>query len=136
MKTFEFTIRGKPVPFIAHWNKAPPVRKRRYIEFCRDVQTHAMAAGFRFALPTKDSPLYVHTRAWFEDGRHADPENIHKAIVDALFYRRGKGSKADKYTGGFFDSPRYDRYNPRVDVVITPGVVGSMFVRETIPEAW
>ena len=135
MMTIEFTIRGKPVPFIAHWDKAAPATRKRYIEWCKTVQNYAMVAGFRFEPPTERSPLYAHTRAWFPDRRHGDPENIHKSVVDALFYRKGEGSKGDKYTGGFFDAPRYDAHNPRVQVVIVPASQ-RISVRSTIPAGW
>lgn len=64
-------------------------------------------------------PVWIHTCAWFRNGVHADPSNVQKGLVDALFYaaRSARGS-ADKHTGGSFESPRYDADSPRVEVSI------------------
>ena len=59
----------------------------------------------------------VFTRCYFSKGTHADPENVHKGIKDALFYQKGGGT-ADKYTGGGYLPPMYDKDNPRVEVIV------------------
>lgn len=73
---------------------------------------------YRFA---KTCPLRIQTRAFFENGVHSDPENVHKGIVDALFYNPDKKRRgSDKHTGGQFEPPLYDKANPRVEFTIYP----------------
>lgn len=97
---------------MGRWNK----RKRKYIEYKQLVQSLCP-----FELPLRASvefPILVETQAFFEHGTHPDPENVHKGIKDALFYGlAGKGG-GDKYTGGSYDPPLYDRENPRVVVTL------------------
>jgi len=89
-----------------------------------------MVAGYRHGPVTRERPVSIYTRAFFADGRHPDPENVRKAIADALFYGQPGG---DKYTGGAFCPPVYDKSNPRVEVVI---VDGRKPLSKTIPEGW
>lgn len=125
-----FVVPGHPFPFLSgkqRWD-----RRRKYNEYCKSVRIIAACAGVRSKLTiTEEAPLYFHTRAFFKNRSHGDPENIHKAIVDAVCYA-SKGKK-DKYTGGCFIPPRYDARNPRVEVVIADG---NLPIRETIPEHW
>jgi len=66
---------------------------------------------------TRDKAIMVFTRCYFASGVHADPENVHKGVKDALFYQKGGGT-ADKYTGGGYLPPMYDKKNPRVEVIV------------------
>lgn len=104
-----------------------------YWKYCKFVRLCASAAGVRPVplVSTRERPIMLFTRAFFENGVHADPENVHKGIKDALFYckkiKLPKGVKwvgerpngtADKYTGGHYLPPMYDKRNPRVDVIV------------------
>lgn len=72
----------------------------------------------------------IRTISYFKNGVHADPGNVQKGVCDALFYdqekaamaklkgKRGTAKGDDKYTGGSFPPPRYDKDNPRVIVII------------------
>lgn len=95
------------------------------------VQRDARASGIKLPLiATKERPLMIRTISYFKNGVHPDPGNVQKGICDALFYDeekaavakvRGKkstGKGDDKYTGGSFPPPRYDKSNPRVIVII------------------
>jgi len=129
--TIQFEVPGKPFPFVAQYQKLDWVKRKAFAEYCKGVRTAAMVAGVRDLKATRDAPLYIHTRAWFRDGRHPDPENVHKVIVDALLY--GKSSARDKFTGGAYTPPLYDKANPRVEVVIADG---RRPLIETLPEGW
>lgn len=103
--------------------KTPNIdRKRAYETYLQGVQMFAKMAGIRLPLIAKrDAPLLIHTVSYFKNGVHPDPENVRKAVSDALFYTgkggRGKGS-GDKYCGGSFLPPLYDKENPRVEIII------------------
>ena len=66
----------------------------------------------------------VSTQAYFASKTHADAENVHKGLVDALVLREGKSSigsgifTSDKQLAGAYGAPMYDKENPRIDVVI------------------
>jgi isopentenyl diphosphate isomerase/L-lactate dehydrogenase-like FMN-dependent dehydrogenase len=97
---------------------------QKYVKYKAFVQLLARASGMRLPLvATKDRPLMIRTVAYFKNGTHPDPENVHKGITDALFYREDKvkgktGKGNDKYTGGSFPPPLYDKDNPRVIVIV------------------
>jgi hypothetical protein len=75
--------------------------------------------GVDHLIATKVEPLFIYTEAYFRGGVHCDPENVHKLAKDSLFYNTpaGKGA-ADKYTGGCYAGPLYDKENPRTDMFI------------------
>lgn len=91
-----------------------------------DVRVAALVAGVPLPLTaTKDDPLIIKTIAYFKDGTHCDPENVRKGACDGLFFRPDhpnpkKRKGQDKYTGGSFPPPRYDKENPRTIVIIKP----------------
>ena len=127
-----FTVPGNPVPFLSGAAHQKWKRREVYAEYCKAVRMIALFAGVGHKLTiTEDAPLYFHTRAFFRNRNHGDPENIHKAVVDAICYK-AKG-KRDKYTGGAFLPPRYDEKDPRVEIVIADG---NLPLRDTIPEGW
>lgn len=126
-----FSVPGTPQRFIAAWHKSSWSTRRMYADKAKLVRECAAVVGASGLVATEELPLYVHTRAFFRNRRHADPENIHKFIVDALMY--GKSQARDKFTGGAFTPPRYDEDDPRVEVVIADG---RLPLRETIPEDW
>jgi len=97
---------GRPSKaIIAYW---------QYMEDTRKVAKHKAKMPIPLESP-RDQPLMIFTRCYFKDGRHPDPENVHKGIKDALFYKAKDG---DKHTGGHYLPPLYDKQNPRVDVFI------------------
>lgn len=116
-----FVVYGPPVGYYTHGKVPNRRRLTKYVEYKRLVQVTAKVAGVDIPLTaTRTDPLIIRTRAYFKHGTHPDPENIHKGIVDALFYpatRRGKGV-GDKYTGGSFNPPVYDAARPRVEIMI------------------
>ena len=126
----EFEIPGAPLGFIAGWDKKSWAKRRQYMVWTKGIRTIAMAAGWRFPAATRAEPLAIHTRAFFRNGVHPDPENVHKAVADALMY---KLKCADKYTSGGYASPLYDKENPRTEVVIDDA---RLPLRQTIPESW
>ena len=130
MNEVRFEIPGKPVAFIAAWDKQDWKKKRAYMEWVQFVRICARRAGFDAEPATKAMPICIHTRCWFKNGVHPDPENVHKAVVDALMYEL---KNRDKYTGGAFPAPLYDPLNPRVEIVIADG---RLPLRHTIPETW
>ncbi len=85
----------------------------------KEVRRCAAEAGVPLPLaPTKDSPLIIKTIAYFKNGIHCDPENVRKAVSDALVYDPEKKRGDDKYTGGIFPPPKYDKENPRTVIII------------------
>ena len=129
-----FTVPGHPVPFLVGVRHQTKKRREAYGEFCDRVRMFARLAGVQDIEITPEAPLHFHTRAFFKDRNHGDPENIHKGVVDAICYTaHGKSKKRDKYTGGAFSVPRYDKKEPRVEVVIADG---TLPLKETIPEGW
>ena len=72
---------------------------------------------------TKEKPLMINTIAYFRNGVHCDPENVRKAVADALAYKVDEGKKGcDKFTSSQFPPPRYDKEFPRTVVIIKPYV--------------
>lgn len=97
------------------------------------MELEAKKSGIKLPLKaTKDRPLMIRTISYFKNGVHPDPGNVQKGVCDALFYDAEKAARAklkgkkgrstgkgdDKYTGGSFPPPRYDKDNPRVIVII------------------
>ena len=112
---YSFVIPGNPCGFIAY-AKAKNPKNFKVWNYAKFVRQAAADAGIQVPLlADKDMPLHITTRAYFRDGRHCDPENVHKLVKDALFYKSPGG---DKYTAGCYPSPLYDRENPRVEVEI------------------
>lgn len=129
-----FIVPGSPIGFKTttkrgKWTPA----YQRYVVYKELVQREAGAAGIKLPLSaTKERPLMIRTISYFKNGVHPDPGNVQKGVCDALFYdaekiarsklmgKKGKitGKGDDKYTGGSFPPPRYDKLNPRVVVII------------------
>lgn len=100
-------------------------RMKRYQAWKERVQNYAAMAGLELPLrPTKAEPVYVVTMAYFQSGVHPDPGNVYKGVVDALCYVSAEGRKlgekrgSDKWVGGGFEIPRYDKNEPRVEVYV------------------
>lgn len=111
-----FTIPGKAVGYYTRGAHPNWTRMNQYHAYKRLVQLCAQAAGVELPLSaTKESPVKIDVVAYFPNGTHCDTENVRKGVVDALFY----GGNGDKYAYGSHDAPRYDKLNPRVEVLIT-----------------
>jgi len=114
-------VPGVPVGYTTHNRKKNgPHRVSRailkYWNYLAHVRDCAQSAGLICPIESdKDDPLDVHVFPFFKNGVHPDPGNVEKGIKDALFY---KAKTADKYTGGSYAPPRYDKENPRVVVVV------------------
>jgi len=127
----KFVVSGPPVGYTAtttrgKWN----ADFQKYANYAKFVRACALRAGIKLPLfASEKKPLIIKTIAYFPNRRHCDPGNVQKGICDALFYdefgindvpakkrRSRKGN--DKFTGGSFPPPRYDKKNPRVIVII------------------
>lgn len=135
---YRFEIPGDPVGYTTTTFKSKHADKRfqKYGNYCKEARRIARHHGLEIPLvATKDKPLLIKTIAYFRNGVHCDPGNVQKGITDALFYDENKirmvktkrgpkmktgGKGDDKYTGGAFPPPRYDKKNPRVIVIIKP----------------
>ncbi len=117
MILYQFTVPGKPVGYYAQGKYPNWKRKTEYTNYKRLVQQYALAIGIPGGRlqASRDAPLLIHTRAYFASGVHCDSENAHKGIVDSLFYKQPGG---DRWVGGSFLPPLYDKDNPRVEVTI------------------
>ena len=116
--TIFFVIPGDPVPHVSVTYRGkwvPNNRIRKVTKYKDDIRKIIMAQRIKLPIPTKKNPIWILTAAYFRNGRHGDPESIHKAIKDALWPAKEGG---DKYTGGAYTKPLYDAKNPRVEVLI------------------
>ena len=120
MTAHKFTIEGPPVGYYVQGARPDWARLKKYRAWKAHVQTCAALAGIKLPLTaSRDRPLQIATHAYFKTRVHADPENVHKGIVDALFWHPEKGKRgSDKHVGGEFNHPLYDKQRPRVFVVI------------------
>lgn len=113
-----FVISGKPVGYYACGKFPNWTRMKEYHAWKEHAQACAVAAGMTLPLTaTKDRPIIVSVRCYFENGVHCDTGNVQKGTCDALFY----GGKGDKFSGGHFTPPFYDKQNPRVEVEVEFG---------------
>lgn len=121
-KNFSFTVPGRPVGYIALGPKPNWKAYKKYIAYSDLVREEAGRAGLATPLmATRECPVIVNTVAYFRNGTHPDPGNVQKGVCDALFYIPRKTKKkgaGDKYTGGAFVPPLYDKENPRVEVTV------------------
>jgi hypothetical protein len=127
---YTFTVPGNPSGYVAYakgknptnfkaWNYAKLVRRiasENGVPFRRVIKDNGDEDILLNLVADKKCPLHIHTRAYFKNGTHCDPENVHKLVKDAIFYKARGG---DKYTAGCYPSPLYDKENPRVEVEIT-----------------
>lgn len=135
---FEFKVLGDPRGFLVSrgfnkasrkaWAWAKTVRRaalpsfsKAWQELCsveylykKNGDLKEERISFPFLATSREGARYfVQTVAFFRNGTHADPENVHKLLKDSLFYKVKRG---DKYTGGIYADPIYDKENPRVEV--------------------
>jgi hypothetical protein len=122
MAVSSFVVPGKPQGYYAEGKRPNWTRKKSYEAYKKHVKQCAALAGCHRErlVATKERPLLIHTKAYFPNGVHCDPENNRKAISDALFWTRRNEKKGygDKYCGGSFWYPLYDKENPRTEVII------------------
>lgn len=127
VELYSFTVPGRPIGYYSQGARPNWTRKRLYEDYKKNIQKSLALAGISRdeIRATKDHPLLVHTKAYFASGNHCDPENNRKAISDAIFYRKTGRGCGDKYCGGSFYPPLYDRENPRTEVVIERFIAGT-----------
>ena len=121
---FEFVVLGVPRGFLARtWGRRKPKkdsekkRVARYLTFRDNVVIASRQARCMTPLKaSKDLICIVETKAFFNTGNFPDPENVHKGLVDALFY--GTEGAGDRWCGGWFAPPLFDKKNPRVEVLV------------------
>lgn len=113
-----FIVDGTPRGYCIQMGKYQNTKvKRRYVEYKQLVQAVASLVGIELPLQaSKEKPVHIYTKAFFKDGVHPDPENVHKGVKDALFYKAG--GAGDKYTGGAYEPPLYDPERPRVEIEV------------------
>ncbi|GBF04790.1 hypothetical protein DAERI_020387 [Deinococcus aerius] len=88
-------------------------RMREYHTWKDHVRAHA-PPGLLGVRPTDErSRVRLDVVCFFANKTHADPENVRKGVVDALF------PQGDKWVYGSHDHPRYDPARPRVEVTVT-----------------
>lgn len=110
----KFSIFGDPVGFVITNGKFSK-KSRRVWDYMQGIQDEMKDLGiFDECVCSRDTHVFVITESYFRNGTHPDPENVHKLVKDAMFYKKPLG---DKYTGGFYLSPVYDKENPRVEVM-------------------
>ncbi len=113
-----FIVYGDPKGYLtthtrATWTKAI----KRYRDWRSDVCDSARDIGIPTPLYCAESyPIWIGTCAYYQSSVHCDPGNTHKGAIDALFY--GTIGPGDKFASGSFDSPLYDKKNPRTLIEI------------------
>jgi hypothetical protein len=117
-----FVVPGVPVGYTTHNRKKGGGAHRvsrailKYWNYLSHVREQAELAGLLCPIESDpEDPIDVHVYPFFKNRVHPDPGNVEKGIKDALFY---KAKSADKYTGGSYAPPMYDKDNPRVVVVV------------------
>ena len=106
MEPVTFRVIGDPVGAVrmtqrGRFNDAA----KRYHQFKEHVQWAAIQAGLKLPLYASEfAPVLISSRCVFDKRVHPDPENVQKAICDALFYRARGG---DKHVGGRYEPPAY-----------------------------
>ena len=124
MKILLLHIPGKAIGYCTHGSRQSWDRKVQYYNYKKRVQWTATERRIRLPLvATEERPVFIRTQLFCKKRIHADPENIHKGIVDALFYEKKKGAKGtkDKHCGGVFQPATYGDKDG-VDVIIAYGV--------------
>lgn len=123
----KFTIKGNhldpegnPIPYLRmtqkqHWK--PEVQ--RYAEWLDYIRTQVIQISQRTQniskkpyTTSKEEPARMDIKIYYKNRAHGDPDNIWKALADALF-------KSDKYLDGSFESQIAQDGEGRVEVTIT-----------------
>lgn len=115
LKTITFVVPGHAVGYYTQGARPNWQRLKAYHAYKEAVQIVARVAGVRLPLSaTEAAPLLISTQLFCVKRVHHDPENVHKGIVDALFYGAAGG---DKHVGGRFEPAVYGE-RECVEVVI------------------
>jgi hypothetical protein len=126
---FQFIVPGHPQGYYACagrsiWKMSPAQRKRamEYHGYCEKVRLYALQSQLQIPpTATKDNPVFVSTKAYFQNGVHCDPGNVNKGVIDALFYSKIRKGTSDKYVGSIYYPPYYSSALPRVIVDVIFG---------------
>ena len=113
-----FTVLGDPKGHVAvtQRSKWKDPRAEEIAAYKETVRRSAMAAKVHIPVTSSNyHPILIHTKAFFKNKLHSDPESVHRAVKDALWPHKNGG---DKYTGGRYDFPLYDPDKPRVEVEV------------------
>ncbi|WP_216320837.1 RusA family crossover junction endodeoxyribonuclease [Deinococcus aestuarii] len=105
--------RAKLVGYYTRGATPNHTRLREYLAWKDHVRAHAPPALRRLRPVDEASRVRLDVVCYFANRTHADPENVRKALVDALF------PGGDKWVYGAHDHPRYDAARPRVEVTVT-----------------
>ena len=105
-------INGNALPYTRTTQRAKYSAKyarythwKHYVQQCFETYTAIACNPYQLLeVPVK---AYLHSRIYFANKKHADPDNVQKGIEDALF-------KDDKYVAGTYDF-EYSKENPRVE---------------------
>jgi len=128
VKIVDFIVPGRPMGYVTRtWKGKHTDRAKAYHLYCDKVIKLAIQSGI--STPLESTPMHlvrVDSKAFFEDHRHPDSENVRKGIVDALFYQSPQAKKilklagvaiyGDKYVDGRHYPGDLDKGNPRVEV--------------------
>lgn len=124
-----FVVYGQPRGFqsgAGKWNKRTAL-SRRYYDMVVD---RAESLGLKVPLYAEEAyPVFLFTTCYFDTHQHCDPDNAHKGIKDALFYKAKGG---DKYTYGAYDPPLYDRPNPRCIIYLGGWMVNQLLQKQNV----
>lgn len=124
IRSVAFAIPGHAIGYYTRGAKPNWTRMKEYHAYKLTVQEYASRAGIDLPVTAVETvPVIVTTQLYSRNRVHHDPENVHKGIVDALFYGAKGG---DKHVGGRFDPAIYDgREEVRVTVEWRPKAVRS-----------
>ncbi|WP_264778191.1 RusA family crossover junction endodeoxyribonuclease [Deinococcus aetherius] len=105
--------RAKLVGYYTRGATPNHTRLREYQTWKDHVRAHAPPELRRLRPVDETSRVRLDVVCHFANRTHADPENVRKGVVDALF------PGGDKWVYGGHDHPRYDAARPRVEVTVT-----------------
>ena len=93
-----FTVPGDPKGYVTrtHRGRFSP-RAQAYHAWLEVVKLHAVQAGWKWPKATYEHPIRVDVWPVYANKVGPDPENVRKAVVDALF---PSSSGGDKYVWG------------------------------------
>lgn len=114
--SFELSMEawGNAVPYTSQAHERGGSRKskqlKRYKAYKQWLAWQLKGKLDGIGTPGRDEKVYLYVHIYFRDHTHGDPENVRKAIQDAIY---GK----DKYVMGCYDCG-YDKENPSVIITI------------------
>lgn len=132
-QAIRFIVPGEPLGYRTagrYGHNKVSVRVHAWNDAIRDAATSIGVSTPLFC--DKAYPVIVDIRAYYSSRLHCDPGNTHKGLIDALFY---KSTSGDKYTGGAFDLPYYDKENPRTLVELRGWILKKKH-SNLVSESW